>query len=169
MNRLNSLEELYVDLLRDLYSTEVQMVEALARMSEAATSVELKAAFAEHLDGTVDHLNRVEEVFKTLGKSPRGKHCSAVEGLVNECRELINADIAPDVLDAALIAVAQKAEHYEIAGYGTLRAYAILFGNEKSEAAFWATLEEEKEFDRKLTDIAIRSINREAREGAMAG
>ena len=169
MNRLNSLEDLYTDQLRDLYSAEVQLVEALAIMSEAATSAELKASLMEHLDGTVDHLNRLEEIFKSYGESPRGKHCATIQGLVHECRELIHADIGPDVLDAGIIALTQKAEHYEIAGYGTLRAYAILFGDEKSEEVFRATLDEEKEFDHKLTDIAIKSINKEAHEAVMAG
>lgn len=164
MNKINSLEELFIDQLRDLYSVEVQLVEALAKMSETATSPELKTAFVDHLNGTVDHLNRLEEIFKSHDASPRGKPCAAMEGLVHECRDLIREGAHPGVLDAGLIAIAQKAEHYEIAGYGTARAYASILGDARAEATLQATLDEEKEMDRKLTELAGSFVNEEANQ-----
>ena len=168
MNKINSLEELFLDQLRDLYSVEVQLVEALALMSETASCEELKKAFVEHLDGTVDHLNRLEEIFKNHDANPRGKPCAPMEGLVRECRDLIRGDVHPGVMDAGLIAIAQKAEHYEIAGYGTAKAYASLLEDRHAEKILHATLEEEKNMDRKLSLLAEGFVNKEARQAAVS-
>jgi len=162
MNNLKSLDSLYSRELRDLYSAEFHQVEALAKMAEAANSMDLKVVFAEHLDGTVDHLNRLEAIFKVRGESPRGKHCAAMEALLQECRDWIHENAGCEVLDAGLIAIAQKAEHYEIAAYGTVRTFASLLGDEKTAETLRETLCEEREVDQKLSELAIQFINQEA-------
>jgi ferritin-like metal-binding protein YciE len=159
MSRLNSLDDLFIHELRDLYSAEIQLVEALAKMSEAALSPELKAVLVEHLDGTVDQLNRLEHLFQLRCESPKGKRCSAIEGLYAECRELIEELKPSSQLDAALVALAQKAEHYEIAGYSTAVSYASILGDTKAEEALRETLEEEKEVAGKLAELVSRGLN----------
>jgi ferritin-like metal-binding protein YciE len=157
----NRLKHLYVEELKDLYSAESQMVKALPKMAKAATSEELRAGFEEHLEQTRGHVARLEEIFKALEESPKGKKCKGMEGLIREGGEMIAEDLAPEELDAGLISAAQRVEHYEIAGYGCVSTYAKLLGEDVAESLLRQTLEEEKETDEKLTDLAS-SINLEA-------
>jgi ferritin-like metal-binding protein YciE len=160
--KINTLEVLYVDLLKDLYSAETQIVKALPKMIKAAQSPDLRKGFEEHLKQTQHHVERIEEAFTDLEGSPKGKKCVGMEGLLKEGEELMEAEIAPDVLDAGLIAAAQKVEHYEIASYGTVRAYAQTLGYENAVALLQATLNEEAEANEKLTALAESVINMQA-------
>jgi len=160
--KLDSLQKLYVEELRDLYSAENQILKALPKMAKAASSPELKRAFEEHLEQTKGQVDRLEQIFKTLGKSPKGKTCKAMEGLVEEGSELMEEDADPAVLDAGLIAAAQRVEHYEIAGYGTVRTYANILEDREAAELLQQTLDEEGETDKKLTDLAESLINVEA-------
>jgi ferritin-like metal-binding protein YciE len=166
--KLDSLNELYVDHLKDMYSAETQITKALPRMAKKATSPDLKAAFEAHLQETQGQIQRLEQIFQMLEKSPRGKKCAGMEGLLEEGKEVMSEDIAPEVLDAALIAAAQKVEHYEIASYGTARAYARLLGDNAAVDLLTQTLEEEVRADEKLTDLAETGINVEAMEAERA-
>jgi len=157
----NRLKHLYVEELKDLYSAENQMVKALPKMIKAATSEDLRAGFEEHLEQTKGHVSRLEEIFKALGESPKGKKCKGMEGLIKEGGEMIEEDPAPEELDAGLISAAQRVEHYEIAGYGCVSTYAKLLGEDGAESLLRETLEEEKKTDSKLTELA-ESINLEA-------
>ncbi len=160
-----TLRELYVDELKDLYSAEKQLVKALPKMAKAATSDDLRAGFEEHLEQTQGHVQRLEEIFSALGEKPGGKKCKAMEGLVAEGAEVMGEDFSEEVMDAALIAAAQRVEHYEIAGYGTVCAYAKLLGEQDQEELLQQTLDEEKETDEKLTELA-GEINVEANQKA---
>ena len=157
--KLNSLEDLYVDQLKDLYSAEKQITKALPRMAKACNAPELRSAFEEHLEQTENQIVRLEEIFEGLGVSPRGKKCKAIEGLLEEGKEVIEADAEPATRDAALIAAAQRVEHYEIASYGCARTYAKLLGEEDAAALLQETLDEEKETDENLTALAEGGIN----------
>jgi ferritin-like metal-binding protein YciE len=157
----SALKELYVDELKDLYSAESQLIKALPKMAKAATSPDLKAGFEGHLKQTNKHVARLEKIFNSLGESPKGKHCKGMEGLIEEGKEMIEEDPGAEELDAGLIAAAQRVEHYEIAGYGCVRTYAKLLGQEDAAATLQETLNEEKETDSKLTGLA-ESINVEA-------
>jgi ferritin-like metal-binding protein YciE len=161
MNK-NDLHELYVEQLRDLYSAENQLVKALPKMAEAATTDELRTAFEEHLEQTQGHVQRLETIFENLGEKPTGEKCKGMAGLVEEGSEVIeNDDFEGELKDAALIAAAQRVEHYEIAGYGTVRTFASLLEDDEAVELLEQTLEEEKETDQKLTEIA-ESVNLEA-------
>ncbi len=160
---LESLEDLYVEQLKDLYSAENQLLKALPKMAKAATSKELKNGFEKHLKQTEGHVNRLEQIFDELDASPKGKKCKAMEGLIEEGAEVIAEDAEPQVKDAALIAAAQRVEHYEIAGYGCVRTYAQLMGNDKAATLLQQTLDEEAETDKTLTSLA-ESINVEAED-----
>src|SRR5215218_6139257 len=138
-----SLKELYVDELKDLYSAENQLIKALPKMAMAATNPALREGFEKHLEETVAQVERLEAIFEQLGESPRGKKCVAMEGLIEEGAEVIEEDFAPDVRDAALIVAAQKIEHYEIAGYGSVRTFAEVLGEKKAGKLLQATLDEE--------------------------
>src|ERR1700676_102791 len=151
---MNRLKHLYVEELKDLYSAESQMVKALPKMAKAATSEELRAGFEEHLEQTKGHVSRLEEIFKALGESPKGKKCKGMEGLIKEGGELIEEDPAPEELDAGLISAAQRVEHYEIAGYGCVSTYAKLLGEDQAISLLRLTLKEEKETDEKLPQLA---------------
>lgn len=157
----NRLKHLYVEELKDLYSAESQMVKALPKMAKAATSEELRAGFEEHLEQTKGHVIRLEEIFKALGESPKGKKCKGMEGLIKEGAEMIDEDLVPEELDVGLISAAQRVEHYEIAGYGCVATYAKLLGENAAESLLRQTLEEEKETDENLTELA-GDINLEA-------
>ena len=159
---LNTLRDLYVDELKDLWSAEKQLVKALPKMAKAANDPELSKAFLTHLRQTEQQVKRLEQVFEDLGESPRGKKCIGMEGLIEEGQELIKERPDPDVLDAGLIAKAQHIEHYEIAGYGTVRTYAQLLGSERQAQLLQQTLDEEGQTDKLLTQLAERSINIEA-------
>jgi ferritin-like metal-binding protein YciE len=155
----NQLKEIYVEELKDLYSAENQLVKALPKMAKAATSDDLRAGFEEHLEQTKGHVQRLEDIFKTLGENPKGKTCKGMQGLITEGSEMIEKE--GEGLDVGLISAAQRVEHYEIAGYGSVAAYADLLGEEEAASLLRMTLEEEKETDQKLTELA-RQINVEA-------
>ena len=159
---MNTLRDLYIDELKDLWSAEKQLVKALPKMAKAANDPELSKAFMTHLRQTEQQVKRLEQVFDDLGESPRGKKCIGMEGLIEEGQELIKERPDPDVLDAGLIAKAQHIEHYEIAGYGTVRTYAQLLGAERQAQLLQQTLDEEGETDKLLTQLAEGSINIEA-------
>lgn len=161
----STLQDLLVDTLRDSYNAEKQLVKALPKMAKAANSEELRAAFNEHLEVTREQVSRLEEVFQELDVPVRGKHCVAMEGLIEEGKELIEEDIEPQVLDAGLIAAAQKVEHYEIAAYGTLKTWAEMLGHSRAAELFQTTLDEEAEADEALTRLAETLINVEAADG----
>ena len=165
---LNSLRELYVDQLKDLYSAETQITKALPRMAKKAESRDLKSAFEEHLHQTQGQIERLDQIFQLLRQSPRGKKCVGMEGLIAEGKEIMTEDLDPAVMDAALIAAAQKVEHYEISGYGTARAYARLLDEDQAVQLLSETLEEEEQTDKKLTQLAESGINVEAMDEEMA-
>jgi ferritin-like metal-binding protein YciE len=153
--QLNSLDDLFVEQLNDLYSAETQLVEALPKMAKAASTKELKQGFESHLKETKGHVERLEKIFDDIGAKPGGHTCEAMEGLISEGEDVIEQDDAEDaVRDAALIAAAQRVEHYEIAGYGTVRTYAKHLGNDKAAKLLQQTLDEEGETDKKLTKLA---------------
>jgi ferritin-like metal-binding protein YciE len=147
------LKELYIDELKDLYSAENQLVKALPKMARAATSEDLRAGFEEHLEQTKGHVQRLEEIFRQLGESPKGKKCKGMEGLIEEGSEAIK-EYEGALLDAALIGAAQRVEHYEMAGYGTVSAFAEELGESEHVSLLNETLEEEKETDEKLSGLA---------------
>ena len=159
------LKELYVDELKDLYSAENQLVKALPKMAKAAASEELKAGFEEHLEQTKGHVQRLEQIFEMLDESPKGKKCKGMEGLIEEGSEIIEEDFEDALLDSALIGAAQRVEHYEIAAYGTVRAFAEELGESEHASLLAETLEEEKQTDEKLTELA-KQINVVANEGS---
>jgi ferritin-like metal-binding protein YciE len=161
--KLDSLKKLFIEELRDLYSAEQQLTKALPKMAEASSSPELRRGFEHHLEQTKGHVNRLEQIFQKLGESPKGKTCKAMEGLVAEGEEMIKENAEPAVRDAGLIAAAQRVEHYEIAGYGTVRTYARLLKDEECVRLLQQTLDEEGETDKKLTQLAETSINIEAK------
>jgi ferritin-like metal-binding protein YciE len=160
--KIASLHDLYVSELKDLYSAENQLVKALPKMAKAASSADLKAAFEDHLEVTRGQVERLEQIFTALEVSPKGKKCKAMEGLIEEGKELIEEDIAPAVLDAALIGAGQRVEHYEMAGYGCVRTYARLLGFDDAADLLQETLDEEADADKKLNDLAESVINIEA-------
>jgi ferritin-like metal-binding protein YciE len=162
-SKMATLEDLYTDLLKDLYSAEKQLVKALPKMAKNAQSPDLQRAFQEHLKQTEGHVERIERIFTELGGSPRGKKCVGMEGLIEEGNELLQEDTEPDVLDAGMIAAAQKVEHYEIASYGTARAWAERLGYDNAARLLRQTLEEESMANEKLTRIAESHVNMEAR------
>src|SRR5450631_3599464 len=131
--KANRLRHLYVEELKDLYSAENQLVKALPKMAKASASEDLRAGFEGHLEQTKEHVVRLEKIFKTLGENPTGKKCKGMEGLIKEGAEMIEEDPGPEELDAGLISAAQHVEHYEIAGYGCVKAYATLLGDHQAE------------------------------------
>jgi ferritin-like metal-binding protein YciE len=157
------LKELYIDELKDLYNAENQLVKALPKMAKAASFDELRQGFEKHLKQTQGHVQRLEKIFQTLGESPKGKKCKGMEGLIEEGSEAMEEDYEDSVLDAALIGAAQRVEHYEIAGYGTVRSMAETLGEADHVSLLQQTLEEEKETDAKLTELA-GLINTQANE-----
>jgi ferritin-like metal-binding protein YciE len=163
----DSLKELFIEELKDLYSAETQLVKALPKMAKAATNSDLKAGFEEHLKQTEGHVGRLEKIMKSLEESPKGKKCKGMEGLIKEGAELIEEDPGDDELDAGLISAAQRVEHYEMAGYGCVATYAKLLGEDQAETLLRQTLDEEKETDKKLTQLA-QHINVEAMKGSEA-
>lgn len=151
---IESLNELFVEQLRDLYDAENQLIKALPKMSEGATSDELREGIEEHLEQTKEHAQRLEQIFENLGEKAKGKKCKGMEGVIKEGSEALEEDMDEDVRDAAIIAGAQRVEHYEIAGYGTARTYANLLGEREAASLLEQTLQEEKETDAKLTELA---------------
>lgn len=164
--KVESLQELYITELKDLYSAEKQLVKALPKMAKAASSDELRQGFEDHLAETQGQVERLEQIFEELGVSPRGKKCVGMEGLIEEGKELMEEeDIDPEVLDAGLIAAAQHVEHYEMAGYGCVRTYAELLGYTEAAQLLQKSLDEEGATDKKLTALA-QDINVEAQKAA---
>ena len=160
----HSLRDLYIEELQDLYSAEQQIIDALPQLASAATSPDLERAFAEHLEQTTVHRERLDLILKSLNVQPGGHHCEGMAGLIKEGRERLRQDSPSDVKDAALISAAQRVEHYEIAGYGTARTYARLLGDWEGERLLQQTLDEEGATDHRLTDLATSGINQDARE-----
>jgi Uncharacterized protein conserved in bacteria len=168
--KLNTLQKLYTDELRDLYNAENQLLKALPKMAKAASSEELKEAFEQHLEQTKGHVKRLEQVFAGLDEKPKGKTCRAMKGLIEEGSEILEEDGENSVRDAGIIVAAQKVEHYEIAGYGSVRTFAHLLGQNKAAELLQATLDEESETNELLNRLAESVINPEAvRETELAG
>jgi ferritin-like metal-binding protein YciE len=161
-----SLQELFVEELRDTYDGEKRLTKALPRMAKAAESDELRSAFTNHLRETERQIQRLEQVFRTIGEPVRGKKCDGLMGIIEEGKSAMQELDEGPVLDAALIAGAQRAEHYEIAAYGTLAYFAEMLGNDKAKDLLGQTLEEEKATDEKLSVIAKSKVNRDALMGA---
>lgn len=159
---INSLQELLVEELKDLYSAEAQLLKAMPKMVKKAQHPELKKAFETHMRETEGQVKRLDQVFQILQEKSKGKKCLAMEGLVNEAKEHMSEDMDDDTMDAALIGMAQKIEHYEIAGYGTARTYAKLLGHKDVQRLLQQTLDEEGKTDKLLTQLAESSINLEA-------
>ena len=157
----SDLKELYIDELKDLYSAENQLVKALPKLAKAASSDELREGFEQHLEQTKGHVQRLEQIFEMLGESPKGKTCAGMKGLVEEGQEMIDQDFEGSIKDAGLIGAAQRVEHYEIAGYGTVKAFAQTLGETEHVELLEQTLEEEKETDENLTELA-EQINSQA-------
>lgn len=158
----DSFETLFLDQLQDLYDAEQRLVKALPQMAQAAHEPSLKSAFQDHLRQTENHVKRLERVFQIMGKSAEGKTCQAMKGLVEEGQEVVSASGDSDVKDAALIAAAQRVEHYEIAAYGTARTFARHLGKNDAAQLLQQTLDEEGATDKKLTQLAERTINAQA-------
>lgn len=157
-----TLKELYIEELRDLYNAEQQLTKALPKMAKASSNEELRSGFEEHLEQTKGHVQRLEQIFKQLGEKPEGKKCKGMEGLIEEGSEMIEEDdLEDEARDAGLISAAQRVEHYEIAGYGCVRTYATLLGEQEAADLLQETLDEEKETEEKLTELA-EGINLEA-------
>ena len=152
--KVNSLRDLYLEQLKDLYDAEHQLIKALPKMAKASSSAELREAFEEHLETTKEHARRIETIFEAMGENAKGQKCKAMEGLVKEGGEVIEEEMDHGVKDAALIAAAQRVEHYEMAGYGCVRTYASLLGDKKAADLLEKTLQEEKEADKTLGGIA---------------
>jgi ferritin-like metal-binding protein YciE len=161
---MDSLRELLIEELSDLYSAEKQLTVALPKMAKAANSENLQAAFTSHLEETRGQIDRLDQVFELLDEKPKRKKCKAMEGLIEEGKEVIDEDGVPEVKDAALIGAAQRVEHYEMAGYGTARALAETLGLSKVVKLLQATLDEEGNANKKLNDLATTEIN----EGALS-
>ena len=160
--KLSTLNDLLIEELKDIYSAESQLVKALPKMAKAATSEELKAAFESHLEETKGQIERLDQIFERLDAKPGRKKCKAMEGLIEEGKEMIAEDAEPMVHDAALIGAAQKVEHYEIAAYGTARTFALILEDQETADLLQETLDEEGAADKKLTEIAMSGINQEA-------
>ena len=160
--QFDSLHDLFVQQLKDLYDGEEQLVEALPKMAEAATSPELAAAFREHLRETQDHVSRLERVFRAINCEPQRESCPAMKGMIKEGQHVIDASGDPAVRDAALIAAAQRVEHYEMAGYGSVRTFAHQLGRDDLARILQQTLDEEGQADKKLTTIAESTVNQSA-------
>lgn len=160
--KIETLRELLIDELQDLHSAEQQIVKALPKMVKASHSPQLKQAFEHHLEETKNHVTRLEKIFKQMDESPKGKTCEGMKGLLKEGEERIKDGGESEVLDAGLIAAAQRVEHYEMAAYGSARTYAELLGDREAARLLEETLEEEKSADQKLNQVA-RTVNVEAK------
>ena len=160
--KLENLQQLFLKELRDLYDAEKQITDALPKMIKAAKYPELKTALQEHLDVTHQQISRLDQVFEMLGEDPTGETCKGMKGVLKEGDEIVSQGGAPSSVDAGIISAAQRVEHYEMAGYGTVRTYAELLGQQEIARLLQETLDEEKEADETLTEIA-RSVNVEAK------
>lgn len=160
--KLDTLKKLYVSELRDLYNAENQLLKALPKMAKAASSEELKDGFEKHLEQTKGHVERLEQIFEGLDENPKGKTCKAMKGLIGEGSEILKEDGEESVLDAGIIVAAQKVEHYEMAGYGSVRTFAQLLGQNKAAELLQTTLDEESETNEILNKLAEGVVNPEA-------
>jgi ferritin-like metal-binding protein YciE len=167
MKTMTTLEDLFVHELKDIYHAEKQLVKALPKMAKAATSEKLREGFEEHLEQTKGQVERLEQIFQIMELEPRGSKCEAMEGLIEEGGEILEEDLEDALRDAALIGAAQKVEHYEIASYGTLAAFARHMGLSEAEELLRETLEEEKQTDQKLTKLALSEVNLKAESDDM--
>lgn len=163
--KIKSLNDLFVEELKDLYSAEKQLTKALPKMAKAAQSDDLRGAFESHLKETEEHVSRLEEIFGQLEVSPRGTKCEAMEGLIEEGKKVLEAEFVDNVRDAALISAAQRVEHYEIAAYGCARTFAERLGKSDAAKLLQQTLEEEAGANKKLTQIALGGVNEAAAAG----
>ena len=162
---VDSIEKLFIEELKDLYSAENQITKALPKMANAATSKELKQAFEHHLRQTEGHIERLEQICRILGTNPKGKTCEGMKGVIEEGNSMLKDADEGSVRDAALISAAQRVEHYEMAAYGTVRTYASQLGQSQCARLLEETLEEEKQTDQKLTSIASK-VNVQAQQHA---
>ncbi|MGH9743519.1 MAG: ferritin-like domain-containing protein [Candidatus Acidiferrum sp.] len=156
MSGVNTINQLFVEELKDIYSAETQITKALPKMAKASTSQELKTAFEEHLEETEGQIERLDQIFETLGANPKGKTCEGMKGVIEEGEEMLKETEEGNIRDAALISAAQRVEHYEMAAYGAVRTYAQKLGNQEFVRLLDETLEEEKATDKKLTHIAVK-------------
>jgi ferritin-like metal-binding protein YciE len=161
-----TLHEAFIDELRDAYDAEKQLLKALPKMAKKASSEDLTAAFEAHLEETRGHVDKLEQVFGTLGEKVRGKHCDGIAGIIEEGKSVMEEDFDPETMDACLIAGGQRAEHYEMAAYGTLVAWAKVMGHTDAADLLEEILEEEKAADEKLTALAEGGINQAAADEA---
>ena len=156
-SKISTLHQLFLQELKDLYSAETQLIDALPDMAEAASDPTLKQGFRTHLEETKEHARRIEQIFRQLGEGePTGKTCHAMKGLIKEGKEVISEDATPEVRDAALISAAQRVEHYEMAGYGTVRTYSEIMGHDEATVLLQQTLDEEGATDKKLIAAASK-------------
>ena len=162
---LDTLEKLYISELRDLYSAENQLLKALPKMANGASSPELKDAFEKHLEQTKGHVERLEQLFEQLDETPKGKTCRGMKGLIDEGSEILKEDAEDSILDAGIIVAAQKVEHYEIASYGSVRTFAHILGEHEAARLLQSTLEEESEANEILNQLAESVVNPEAVSG----
>lgn len=160
--RIDDLGTLFLEELKDVYNAEQQVVKALPKMAKAASSEDLKDVFEDHLEASKLHISRLEDIFKSYDHTPEGKHCKGMAGLLEEGKEVIEEDMESSVKDAALIAAAQRVEHYEMAVYGSLRTFARVLGDTDAARLLQETLEEEGQADRSLTQLAEEGINVQA-------
>jgi ferritin-like metal-binding protein YciE len=166
MAETNGLRDVYIDELRDLYDAEHRLIKALPKLAKAADSDELRSGIEAHLEQTKGHAQRLEQIFESMGEQAKAKKCKGIEGIINEASETLDEDFEGPVMDAAIIASAQRAEHYEIAAYGSVRAFAEQLGETKAAYLLQETLNEEKEADAKLTKAA-ETINPRAAGGGV--
>lgn len=163
--KIDSLEILLQEELKDLYSAEKQLIKALPKMAKKASSDELRSALEEHLEVTREQAERLEQVFEALGQKAKAKTCEAMKGIIEEAEDMMGEDMEDAVMDAAIIGCAQKVEHYEIASYGTVKTWAERIGNNRAARLLDETLQEEGEADKRLTGIAESMVNEEAQSG----
>ena len=161
-----TLHDAFLDELRDAYDAEKQLIKALPRLAKTATSADLREAFETHLEETREHVTRLEQVFESLEEKARGKHCDGIEGIIEEGKSVMEEDFDDITMDACLIAAGQRAEHYEMAAYGTLVAWARAMGHTEAATLLQEILDEEKAADQKLTALAEGGINEQAAESA---
>ena len=166
--KMNSLQDLYVDQLKDVYSAEKQIIQALPKMAKATSNPQVQQAFEQHLQQTQTQKERLDQIFQQIGTTPGRKKCAGMEGILSEGQELIDAGGDPAVIDAGLIAAAQKVEHYEISAYGTLRTFARMLGDERSAGMLQQTLDEEGATDKRLTMLAEHGPNVQAKRESQA-
>jgi ferritin-like metal-binding protein YciE len=167
--KVSSLHDLFIDQLKDIYNAEKQIVQALPKMTKAAQAPEVKQAFQDHLEMTKNHVQRLDTIFERMGTSPGRRHCMGMEGLIKEAEEFMGMTTAAEVVDAGLIANAQRIEHYEIAAYGTVRTYAKTLGHAETAQILQQSLDEEGQTDKTLTSLAEAGINAEAQSPKATG